>query len=167
MTSNVAASPQEYKELVASLEDAPRVIRQLVGGLDDKDVRERPQGIIWSIVEHICHLRDIEKDGYRARITKLLNEDQPFLEDLDGDRLAVERAYINQDLNSALEVFIDTRAVNIEAIRDLSAVQLNKSGMFENVGHLTLAELLNKMREHDREHINELTQLRLNFTTDG
>jgi hypothetical protein len=96
----------------------------------------------------------------------LLTEDQPFLEDIDGDSLAVERAYIKQDLNTALEIFINTRAVNIEAIRDLSAVQLSKSGMFENVGHLTLAELLNKMRDHDREHINELTQLRRTFAPD-
>jgi hypothetical protein len=166
MSSNAVAT-QEYKELVASLEDAPRVIKQLVSDLGDKDVRERPQGKIWSIVEHICHLRDIEKDGYRARITKLLTEDQPFLEDLDGDKLAVDRAYINQDLNAALEIFIKTRAVNIEAIRDLSTAQLSKSGMFENVGHLTLAQLLNKMREHDREHINELTELRLNFSPDA
>lgn len=163
MPSN-AAAPQEYRELVASLEDTPRVIEQLVSDLEDRVVRERPQGKDWSIVEHICHLRDIEKDGYRARITKLLTEDEPFLEDLDGDRLAVERAYIDQDLNAALDVFIKTRAVNIEAIRDLSAEQLGKSGMFENVGHLTLAALLNKMHEHDREHINELTELRHNVS---
>jgi hypothetical protein len=165
MPSNAVTS-EDYKELVATLEDTPRVIKRLVSDLEDQDVRERPQGKIWSIVEHICHLRDIERDGYRNRITKLLTEDQPFLEDIDGDSLAVERAYIKQDLNTALEIFINTRAVNIEAIRDLSAVQLSKSGMFENVGHLTLAELLNKMRDHDREHINELTQLRRTFAPD-
>jgi hypothetical protein len=162
-----AVAPGDYQELVASLEDTPRVIKQLVSGLGDQDLRKRPQGKIWSIVEHICHLRDIERDGYRIRISKLLTEEQPFLEDIDGDSLAVERAYIDQDLNAALDIFIKTRAVNIEAIRDLSAVQLSKSGMFENVGHLTLAELLTKMRDHDREHINELTQLRLTFTPEA
>lgn len=158
MSGKTVAS-QEYEELVRSLEDAPRMIKQLVGALGESSVRERSYEKTWSVVEHICHLRDIEKEGYTVRITKLLTEDQPWLEDIDGDRLAVERDYINQDFNEALEAFVNARAVNIEAIRDLSAGQLSKSGMFGNTGPLTLLDLLNKMREHDREHINELTQL--------
>jgi hypothetical protein len=154
-----AVASQEYKELVRSLEDTPRRIKQLVSDLGESNVRERSREKAWSVVEHICHLRDIEKEGYAVRITKLLTEDEPFLEDIDGDRLAVERDYINQDFNGALEAFINARAVNIEAIRDLSADQLTSSGMFSNTGPLTLLDLLNKMREHDREHINELTQL--------
>jgi hypothetical protein len=159
-----AIASQEYKEMVRSLEDAPCTIKQIVSDLGKSNVRERPHGKTWSVVEHICHLRDIEKEGYTVRITRLLTENQPFLEDIDGDRLAVERGYINQDFNEALEAFINARAVNIEAIRDLSADQLSKSGMFENTGPLTLVDLLNKMREHDGEHINELTQLRSTFT---
>jgi hypothetical protein len=121
-------------------------------------MRERSGDNSWSVVEHVCHLRDIEQEGYAVRITKLLTEDQPLLGDIDGDRLAIERAYINQDFNEALEAFINARAVNVEVIRDLSADQLSKSGMFDN-SRCSLLDLLNKMREHDHEHINELTQL--------
>jgi hypothetical protein len=121
-------------------------------------VRERSGHNTWSVVEHICHLRDIEKEGYAVRITKLLTEDQPLLENIDGDKLAVERAYINQDFKEALDTFTNARAVNIGAIRDLSADQLSKSGMFDN-SPLSLLDLLNKMREHDHEHLNELAQL--------
>jgi hypothetical protein len=155
-----AAESQEYVELVRSLEDAPRRIKELVGDLGESNVRERSHEKAWSVVEHICHLRDIEEEGYAVRITKLLTEDRPFLEDIDGDRLAVERGYINQDFNGALEGFISARAANIEAIRDLSAGQLSRSGMFGNTGPLTLMDVLTKMSEHDREHINVLTQLR-------
>jgi hypothetical protein len=158
MSGKTVAS-QEYEELIGSLEDTPRIITQLVSDVGESNVRARSREKAWSVVEHICHLRDIEKEGYAVRITKLLNEDQPFLEDIDGDRLAVERDYINQDFNAALEVFVNARAVNIEAIRDLSGGQLSRSGMFGNTGPLTLLDLLNKMCEHDREHINELTQL--------
>jgi len=121
-------------------------------------MRERSGDNSWSVVEHVCHLRDIEQEGYAVRITKLLTEDQPLLEDIDGDKLAIERDYINQNFNEAFEAFINARAVNVEIIRDLSADQLSKSGMFDN-SRCSLLDLLNKMREHDHEHINELTQL--------
>ena len=161
-----AVAVQKYKELVRSLEDTPRRIKQLVSDLGESKLRERSREKTWSVVEHICHLRDIEKEGYAVRITKLLTEDQPLLEDIDGDKLAVERAYINQDFQSALEAFINARAVNIEAIRDLSPSQLSRSGMFDNSA-LSLLDLLNKMREHDQEHINELAQLTSSLNNGG
>ena len=157
MPDNTVA-PQEYKELVRSLEDTPRKIKQLVSDLGESKVRESSGDNTWSVVEHVCHLRDIEKEGYAIRITKLLTEDQPLLEDIDGEKLAVERVYINQDFKEALDGFINVRAVNIEAIRDLSADQLGRSGIFDN-SPLSLLDLLKKMRQHDHEHIDQLVQL--------
>lgn len=157
MPDNTVA-PQEYKELVKSLEDTPRKIKQLVSDLGESKVRERSGDNTWSVVEHVCHLRDIEKEGYAIRITKLLTEDQPLLEDIDGDKLAVERVYINQDFKEALDGFINVRAANIEAIRDLSADQLSRSGMFDN-SPLSLLDLLKKMHQHDHEHIDQMVQL--------
>jgi hypothetical protein len=151
---------QEYKELVMSLAETPRIVKRLVSDLEESTVREMPQEKGWSVLEHICHLRDIEKEGYVVRIKKMLSEDQPFLEDIDGDKLAIERGYINQNSDAALEAFITARAVNIEAIRDLSADHLSKSAASEGIGPLTLLDLLSRMREHDREHIKELMQLR-------
>ena len=157
MPDNTAAS-QEYKELIRSLEDTPRKIKQLVGDLGESKVRERSGENTWSVVEHVCHLRDIEKEGYAVRITKLLTEDQPLLEDIDGDKLAVERVYINQDFKAALDGFINVRRANIEEIRDLSADQLSRSGMFDD-SPLSLLDLLKKMRQHDHEHIDQMVQL--------
>jgi len=157
MPDNTVVS-QEYKELIRSLEDTPRKIKQLVGDLGESKVRERSGENTWSVVEHVCHLRDIEKEGYAVRITKLLTEDQPLLEDIDGDKLAVERVYINQDFKAALDGFINVRRANIEAIRDLSADQLSRSGMFDD-SPLSLLDLLKKMRQHDHDHIDELVQL--------
>jgi hypothetical protein len=157
MPDNTVAS-QEYKELIRSLEDTPRKIKQLVGDLGESKVRERSGENTWSVVEHVCHLRDIEKEGYAVRITKLLTEDHPLLEDIEGDKLAVERVYINQDFKAALDDFINVRRANIDAIRDLSAEQLSRSGMFDD-SPLSLLDLLKKMRQHDHEHIDEMVHL--------
>jgi hypothetical protein len=153
-------SLREYQELVNDIENMPLIIQELLADVSESDLRARPLDGSWSILEHICHLRDIEQAGYRVRIDQMLNEKSPLLADLDGDRLAQERDYINQDFGAALEDFVDTRAINVRAIRDLSSHQLSKQAMFENVGPINFLELLIKLREHDRSHIDELTQLR-------
>jgi len=157
--SGEQAGEQGYQELVMSLEETPHLIRRLVSDVGESSLSERPRGKTWSILEHICHLRDIEQEGYSVRITRVLNEDQPFLNDLDGDKLALERDYINQDFRAALEAFTATRALNVDLIRRLSPDRLARGAEFENVGHVTLLDLLTKIREHDREHIKELTDL--------
>ncbi len=157
------AGAQDYRALVGEIERMPQVIEGLLDGVKESNLRERPLDKTWSILEHICHLRDIEQEGYRIRITKMLTEAHPFLNDLDGDQLAEERDYINQDFKSALKDFVDARVLNVQAIRDLSPDQLSKQGMFENVGPLSMLELLIKMRDHDHDHINDLTKLSAGF----
>jgi hypothetical protein len=156
----VQAGAQDYRKLVDEIERMPRIIQRLLAGVEESILRERPPDNTWSMLEHICHLRDIEQEGYKIRIARMLSDDHPFLNDLDGDKLAAERDYNNQDFKSALKDFVAARVVNVEAIRDLSPAQLSKQGMFENVGTLSLLELLAKMRDHDQGHIDELTELR-------
>lgn len=153
------AGLQDFRELVNDIERMPRILQELLADASESDLRDKPPDGSWSIIEHICHLRDIEQEGYRVRIDQMLNEKHPFLADLDGDKLAAERGYIDQDFRSALEAFTANREVNVRAIRDLSPDQLSKQAIFENVGPINFLELLNKMREHDCGHINELTQL--------
>ena len=47
----------------------------------------------FSAIEQICHVRDIEVDGYHERFRRALQETNPTLENVDGETLAVERAY--------------------------------------------------------------------------
>jgi hypothetical protein len=63
-----------------------------------------------SPLETICHLRDIEAEGYTTRINRILIETNPVLGDIDGGRLAVERNYNDQDPDLALHEFTIARA---------------------------------------------------------
>jgi len=46
-----------------------------------------------SPVEQCWHLAELEREGFGARIRRLLDEAEPFLPDFDGARLARERDY--------------------------------------------------------------------------
>ncbi|OLE53412.1 MAG: hypothetical protein AUG51_13380 [Acidobacteria bacterium 13_1_20CM_3_53_8] len=147
---------EELVSLVRFLEETPRVVRQFSENLSETELRWKPSEDEFSVLENVCHLRDIEREGYSVRIEKLLNEDKPFLHDLDGARMALARDYNNQDFSTALEDFSQAREVNARKLVELSVEQLNRSGEFEGVGEITLEKLLQMMREHDDGHRQEL-----------
>jgi hypothetical protein len=153
-------TPDEFAQLTKFLAETPAAVRQLTSNLTESAARWKPSDKEFSAVEHLCHLRDIEQEGYRARIGRILEEEQPLLPDLDGARLAQERSYNKQELNVALDVFTRARLDNLSLIKSLSPEQLGRCGTFENVGPITLEKLLHMMREHDEAHLQELKDLR-------
>src|ERR1044072_1311557 len=83
---------EEFQGMVRVFAESPRVVRQLAGELKDDDLRWKPTDEEWSVLEHLCHLKDIEQEGYALRIKKLIHETEPYLADIDGGRLATERS---------------------------------------------------------------------------
>src|SRR5215213_3163427 len=96
---------KELTEVCRFLSETPENIRLMTESLSAEKQRVKPGDNDFSILEHVCHLRDIEEKGYGARIEKILNEDAPFLPDIDGGRLAREREYQKRKLIDELEVF--------------------------------------------------------------
>ena len=153
-------TPEEFQSLVIFLEETPGRVRVLVENLGEGEKRWKPKEDEFSATENVCHLRDIEEEGYSVRIRKLLEETDPLLADLDGARLALERDYNRQNMFNALERFTSARSGNVAAVRSLPPEDLSRQGTFEGSGPITLAKLLLMMREHDRSHLTELESLR-------
>lgn len=139
------------------LSEMPARVAELLGRITER--RTRQAGGEFSAVEHVCHLRDIEAEGYAVRIEQLLREDVPLLRDLDGEALARERRYIEQDPDEALRAFASARARSLELLRGADEEALAREGTFEKVGRVSLAKLVEMMREHDRGHLRDLETL--------
>lgn len=156
-----------FDELSNALASTPAEVRRLTKDLSGDQVRWKPSALEFSVVENVCHLRDIEMDGYAVRIKRILQEDQPFLADLNGARLAEERDYNNQELKPALDEFTLAREENLRTIRALPPGQLTRTGTLENTGAITLERLVEMMREHDDAHISELESLCVKIERDS
>jgi hypothetical protein len=151
---------QEFQDVVRFLEETPESIRQLTAAFAGQELRWKPGVNEFSALEQVCHLRDLEREGYAERIKKLLTENQPSLPDFDGARMARERDYNKQDFESALQAFALARAENVRVMKSLSPDELNRSGLLDGVGAITLGKLLLLMSEHDQSHHKELSELR-------
>lgn len=157
-------SPEEFNELIAALSKTPKTVATLSNDVSDEDLRRRNSPEEFSVIENVCHLRDIEIEGYTGRINRILNEEAPFLPDIDGSRLALERAYNSQNLAPALQDFSAARMHNVQTLSNVSMDQLERVGTFEGVGKVTLEKLLVLMREHDEDHIRDLRTVRQRLT---
>jgi len=154
---------EELESIVDYLAETPAALERLIDGLGDEERRFRPDGAEFSVLENVCHLLDIEREGYAVRINRLLGEDNPVLEDIDGSRLARERSYNTQDIQTALEAFKSTRSDNVRILRSLDGDQRERGGVLETVGPITLSALLCMMREHDASHRKDILELRDHF----
>src|SRR5436190_21193552 len=104
-------------ELLAALEQTPDKLTACIARLSDAQLRQRNPAGEFSPVENVCHLRDLEVEGYGVRIKRIIAEDNPSLTDFDGGKIAAERDYNSQDVHVALEAFTIARKNNIECVR--------------------------------------------------
>lgn len=146
---------EHFRGLIKSLEQTPLVLASLFQQLLQADLKLKDSDE-FSALENICHLRDIEIEGYGERIVRILEEDNPALPDLDGARLAIERDYNNQDAKAALADLIDARSRNLNFLKNLGSDQFARVGTLEGVGVIILEKLVEMMVEHDEGHLAEL-----------
>jgi hypothetical protein len=66
----------------------------------------------FSALGQVCHVRDIEIDGYHVRLQRTLTETNPVLVSLDGYELEKERNYATADAREVLAAFRAARAQN-------------------------------------------------------
>jgi DinB family protein len=149
----------EVQLLLDVLAQTPSEVARLVNAVPKDHWRTRPTPEEFSVVENVCHLRDIEVEGYTDRIGRILKQINPTLPDVDGARLAIERDYNSQELGPALETFRQTREQNVELLRKLAAIDLERKASLEGVGEITLSRLIEMMNEHDEGHLEELKHL--------
>jgi hypothetical protein len=153
-------TPGDFQALIAFLEETPEMVRQSTADLTEEARTGKPSDSEFSALEQVCHLRDIEQEGYAVRIDKLLTQDRPLLDDIDGSRLAVERNYNRESYGTALREFASARIENLKRLKAISPEQLESRGVLQGVGEITLGRLLELMREHDQSHRDELKGLR-------
>jgi hypothetical protein len=144
-------------EALLSLE---RWLPAVLENLAPAALRERRQRCgSFSLLEHVWHLHDIDELGYLVRLRRTLKEMRPELADVDGDRLAVERAYQKRRLQPALRNLLRARRKAVERLRELKEVDFRREALLEGAGLVTLGDLVLRWRTHDIGHRVEMERL--------
>jgi len=113
----------------------------------------------FTAIEQLCHVHDIEVEGYQERIRRTLDEAHPLLPSIESEPLAIERRYGEADADAVLHAFRDARARTVETIARLDDTQLARTAEFEGYGPLTLRSLVHYLCSHDQQHLAGLQWL--------
>jgi hypothetical protein len=147
--------PGDCASFLERLAATPQALERSLRELSDGKLRARPAPGVFAPIEVAWHLRDIECEGWLARMRRILDEPTPILLSIDGDRLAAERAYLTLDPEPALAQFAEARRQSLEILRALPPHRWSWSGIFEGQP-LSLTRLAELMVQHDVDHLDEL-----------
>lgn len=142
--------------LLAELEAMPAFLEETFAGLSAERIRRQgPEGL-FSPVEQVWHLADLEHEGFGARIDRLRWELNPSLPDFDGAAVAAARNYRTLSLADGLRVFKTARIHNLEKLREIPHDAWQRSGTQEGVGRVSLCDIPSMIRQHDAAHEEEI-----------
>ncbi len=144
---------------IAALQSFPKTLRAIVREIPAAALDFRPaswEGVpseMLTMRQQVCHLRDIEADGYRVRFERTVREDSPTLPSIDAYEYARRLKYDEAQVEEALNTFELSRSRNIALLNDLSADQFKRKATFEGYGEVTMSGLAYFLVSHDQQHL--------------
>jgi hypothetical protein len=151
----------ERKRHIETLESTPARLKAVVKGLPKRLLLWTPAPGKWSILEIVCHLRDMEEHAYLARYRRILEEDEPALPDIDGDQWALERDYRSQKLAEVMRDWQRLRKESLRLLKKVKAGQWARRGTHETAGSLSMEDFLRRQAVgNDEAHLGQIVAIK-------
>jgi uncharacterized damage-inducible protein DinB len=112
----------------------------------------------WTPREVVGHLRDSAR-VFTDRITRIRREQTPWLADFVTDARERLADYRSTPPSRVLAELRAAQADLLQAVADVRPGELERAGVHEVDGPVTLAELLAFLPGHQRDHADQLTAL--------
>ena len=130
----------------------PRTLRQAVAGLNREQVLARPIAGKWSTLEVVCHLADFDPI-LADRMKRIIAEDSPQLLGANENKFAAALAYHDRDLEEELTIIERTRSQLARILRTLPAEALQRVGVHNERGPISLERFLIITTNHIPHHV--------------
>ena len=140
------------------LERGPEEVRGLTHGLGDVAIRRAPAPGKWSVVEIVCHLRDMER-VYAERFTKIAHQDRPHLWVTENHRLAEVLKYREAALPAVIKEWKRLRADTLVLLRALPHPVWQRTGTHPERGEVSIEGLADHLGRHDASHLEQVRAL--------
>ena len=113
----------------------------------------------FTAIEQLCHLRDIEIEGYQVRFRRTLEEPAPTLPSIDSEAVARQRDYGRADPAQVSVQFRAARERTLALLRGVEPASFARPAHFEGYGRVTLRGLVHYLCSHDQQHLAGLQWL--------
>jgi hypothetical protein len=150
--------PSSWAKTLERLESMPAFLEAALHEAGAENFGAKPDDDAFSLVEHACHLRDLEREGYLVRIRRMLSERTPELESFDGQAVAAARDYASQDAHAAAQDFAAARRELLGVLSALAADDFKRDASFGGK-RITVSDLVALIDAHDGEHRQEIEEI--------
>jgi DinB superfamily len=155
---------EERRPLLETLTATPGQLKSALQGVPKKLLLWRPAPGKWSILEIVCHMRDMERDAYLARYRRILAEDEPPLPDVDGDVIALQRDYRSQKLSAVLKEWRAARKEVLRLLKGVKGTAWQRGGVHETAGRLSMEDFLRRHAVgNDEAHLGQIAATKRRF----
>lgn len=145
-------------ELIGMLRATPEVLEGLLRAVTPERARAARGGDEdWSVVEVVCHLRDVEERAI-ARMRAMRDEENPTMQGYDQEALARERNYAAADLSDAFAAFARFRAQHIAELEALRPEEWQRPGHHSEAGAVTVMRHTITIANHDAVHLAQIAR---------
>jgi hypothetical protein len=134
-------------------------LRQAVAGMTRAQLLARPVPGKWSTLEVVCHLADFDPI-LADRMKRILAEDRPPLLGADEKRFAAALAYHDRDAEEELAVIATTRSQMARILRRQPDEVLQRVGVHNERGELSLERMLALTTRHILHHVKFIEEKR-------
>jgi hypothetical protein len=151
----------ERRRLLDILQATPATLKAALKGVPRKLLLWRPAPGKWSILEIVCHMRDMEREAYLARYQRILAEDEPSLPDIEGEALAIERDYRSQSLATVLRDWTSLRKQNLRLLKGVKGAAWQRVGVHATGGRLAVEDFLRRHAlGNDEAHLGQIDAIK-------
>jgi hypothetical protein len=151
------------RHIIGELQRNKTIFKDLLEGLPEELYlwRQNPQK--WCLLEIICHLIDEEREDFRARVRRTLeNPELPF-NPIDPVGWVTARKYMERDYNSMLAEFFRERDDSIQWLDSLENPKWDNVHKHPTLGDMTAKKFFANWLAHDYLHIRQITKLKYDY----
>ena len=154
----------DRKQQLETLKKTAGRLKAALKGVPRKVLLWTPAPGKWSILEIVCHMRDMEREAYLERYRRILQENDPSLPDIDGDVRALEDDYRSLKLGEVVRDWTRHRRECLALLRSVKGDQWLRAGTHQTAGRLTVADFLRRQAlGNDEAHLGQIEAIRRRF----
>ncbi len=130
-----------------------------IEGLTKEDLLAHPIVGKWSIQECICHIVDFEP-VIHDRMKRIIAIDNPLLIGADENRFAQRLFYNNRNIQEEIQLYKYLRLQMFHIIDKLSQSDYDRTGVHNEIGKVTLLDVLERACVHTEHHLRFVMEKR-------
>jgi hypothetical protein len=152
--------PKKDREFIdaclARTRAGPDALADVCRGLPDEALRRKPGSGKLSILEHMTHLLDMERDVFGVRLRRVLEEDDPKLEPVDQEHFVDEARYAGRTFQEVFDEWRKLRGANLELVEATGAAEWERPVRHPDLGKATFADVVHRWSRHDADHLRQI-----------